>query len=192
MATKTELKVWDPLVRMFHWTLVIAFFTAYFTEEDLLQVHTLAGYTVLGLIAVRFVWGLVGTRYARFSSFVFRPGTVIAYVKDVVALRARRYLGHNPAGGAMVILLLVSLLITTFSGMAIYAAEHQAGPLAAWLGQVSHGSKELFEGLHEFFANFTLFLVGVHVAGVIAESLLHRESLVRAMFTGRKQARGES
>ncbi|MEJ2687316.1 MAG: cytochrome b/b6 domain-containing protein, partial [Gammaproteobacteria bacterium] len=125
MAT-TEVKVWDPLVRVFHWTLVIAFFTAYFTEEDLLQVHTLAGYTVLGLIAVRFVWGLVGTRYARFSSFVFRPGTVIAYVKDVVALRARRYLGHNPAGGAMVVLLLVSLLVTTFSGMAIYAAEHQA------------------------------------------------------------------
>ncbi|HKJ09568.1 MAG TPA: cytochrome b/b6 domain-containing protein, partial [Gammaproteobacteria bacterium] len=121
----------------------------------------------------------------------FRPGTVVAYLKDVVALRARRYLGHNPAGGAMVVLLLVSLLVTTFSGMAIYAAEHQAGPLAAWLGQVSHGSREFFEGLHEFFANFTLFLVGVHVAGVIAESLLHRESLVRAMFTGRKQARGE-
>ena len=191
MATKTEVKVWDPLVRVFHWTLVIAFFTAYFTEAGLLQVHTLAGYTVLGLIAVRFVWGLVGTRYARFSNFVFRPGTVVAYLKDVVALRARRYMGHNPAGGAMVVLLLVSLLITTFSGMAIYAAEHQAGPLAAWLGQASHGSKEFFEGLHEFFANFTLFLVGVHVAGVIAESLLHRESLVRAMFTGRKQARGE-
>jgi cytochrome b len=184
-----KVKVWDPLVRVFHWTLVAGFFTAYLTEgEDAtLSLHTWAGYTVLGLVLVRLAWGFIGTRHARFSDFVYRPGTIKAYVKDVLKLHPRRYLGHNPAGGLMIVILIASLLITTLSGTALYAAEEQAGPLAGWLGGVSHFWAEAFEGVHEFFANFTLFLVAVHVAGVVVESLLHGENLVRAMFTGRKR-----
>lgn len=189
-ATANEVKVWDPLVRVFHWTLVTAFFTAYLTEdgEGLLGIHTFAGYTVLGLVLVRLLWGLVGTRHARFADFVRGPGTVLGYLREVLTLHPRRYLGHNPAGGLMIVLLLVSLLATTVFGMAIYAAEEQAGPLVGWLGGVDGFWKEAFEGLHEFFANLTLLMVAVHVAGVLVESLLHGENLVRAMITGRKRA----
>lgn len=184
-----EIKVWDPLVRVFHWLLVLAFFIAYFTEgEDAtLVVHTWAGYAVVGLILVRLVWGVIGTRHARFGDFVTRPAAVKDYLLSVLRLHPRRYLGHNPAGGLMVIALLVSLFATVSTGMSLYAIEEQAGPLAAWLGGLGEFWEEVFEGVHEFFANFTLFLVVMHVAGVLVESLLHSENLVRSMITGRKQ-----
>lgn len=188
-----EVKVWDPLVRVFHWTLVIGFFTAYLTEgeEGTLSLHTWAGYTVAGLVLVRLLWGFIGTRHARFSDFVYRPATVKDYTLSILKLNPRRYLGHNPAGGLMVVGLLACLLITTGSGMALYAVEEQAGPLAGWLGALGERWEEVFEGLHEFFANATLFLVVVHVAGVVIESLLHGENLVRAMVTGYKRAHEE-
>lgn len=186
---QTEVKVWDPLVRVFHWLLVVGFFTAYFTEGEgeTLTLHTWAGYVVAGLILVRLVWGVIGTRHARFSDFVTRPVVVKDYLLSVLRLHPRRYLGHNPAGGLMIIALLISLLVTVSSGMSLYAVEEQAGPLAGWLGNLGESWEDVFEGLHEFFANFTLFLVVVHVAGVLVDSLLHGENLVRAMITGRKQ-----
>ena len=186
-----EVKVWDPLVRVFHWTLVIGFFTAYLTEGDeaWLGLHSWAGYTVLGLVLVRVVWGFVGTRHARFGDFLYRPATVKEYLGGVMRLNPRRYLGHNPAGGLMILLMIVSLLATTVLGVGLLAIGEQAGPLAGWLGGLGHGWEGAFEELHEFFANFTLFLVVVHVAGVLVESLLHGENLLRAMVTGRKPAR---
>lgn len=187
-TTPRQVKVWDPLVRVFHWSLVAFFFIAYITEEDFLALHTWAGYAVLGLILVRVLWGLVGTRYARFSSFVFSPRQTGAFLKDTLQLRARRYIGHNPAGGAMILLLILSLLITTFSGIALLGAEENAGPLAAWFAGSGDYWEDVLEGLHEFFANFTVLLVVVHVGGVIVESLIHRENLVRAMLTGFKRA----
>ncbi|MBI1422364.1 MAG: DUF4405 domain-containing protein [Gammaproteobacteria bacterium] len=188
MDTQNKIKVWDPLVRVFHWVLVVGFFTAYFTEEDLLTVHVYAGYTVIGLVAFRLIWGLVGTRYARFSSFVTRPKIAWQYAMDAVKFRARRFIGHNPAGGAMIILLLISLLLTTFTGLATYGAKESAGPLAGWFGNIGETGEDVLKEIHEFFANFTLFLVAIHVAGVIFESLAHRENLVRAMFHGYKKA----
>lgn len=184
-----EVKVWDPLVRVFHWTLVAGFFTAYLTEgeDETLALHTWAGYTVAGLILVRLVWGLIGTRHARFSDFVRRPAVIKDYLLSVLRLHPRRYLGHNPAGGLMIVFLLISLPATVFFGMGLYAVGEQAGPLAGWLGGLGESWEDVFEGLHEFFANFTLFLVVVHVSGVLVESLLHRENLVRAMITGRKR-----
>lgn len=192
MSTSTqpqpsEVKVWDPLVRLFHWGLVIAFFIAYFTEEELLDLHVYAGYLVLGLILFRLLWGIIGTRYARFSDFVRSPAEIRQFLTDTLALRAKRYLGHNPAGGAMIVLMLISLLLTTVTGIAIYGAEEHAGPMAGWFAGASDFWEEAFEETHEFFANFTLLLVFVHVAGVIVESLIHRENLVQAMFTGRKR-----
>ena len=100
--------------------------------------------------------------------------------------RGKRYLGHNPAGGAMIVLLLVSLVLTTLTGLAVYAAGDNAGPLAAWLGYAGETWAEIFEETHEFFANFTVLLVIIHVAGVLFESLLHHENLISAMFTGNK------
>ena len=183
----TQVKVWDPLVRIFHWTLVTAFAIAYATEDDLMTIHVYAGYTVMGLLAFRLIWGFVGPRYARFSDFVRSPREAISYLKDMVALRPKRYLGHNPAGGAMIVALLVSLLLTTLTGLAAYGIEG-SGPLAAWLSGAGESAEDLLEEVHEFFANFTLFLVFFHVSGVILGGIMHGENLVRAMFTGTKQA----
>ncbi len=186
-----EIKVWDPLVRIFHWSLVAAFFIAYFTEDDFLSLHAWAGYTVGGLILFRLIWGFIGTRHARFSDFVRPPGVAIAYLKDELAGRARRYIGHNPAGGAMVIALLVSLALTVVTGLVTYGSEECAGPLSVWLCNAPEWLAEAGEEIHEFFANFTLFLIVLHVAGVIWSSLLHRENLVAAMWHGRKRMEDE-
>ncbi len=184
--SNNELVVWDILVRLFHWTLVAAFFIAYITEDDYITIHSWAGYTIIGLLAIRIVWGFIGTKHARFSDFVFAPKTIMQFLKDTFALKAKRYIGHNPAGGAMVILLMLSLIITTLSGLVIFGIEESQGPLAEWVSGFSHFWEEVFEGVHEFFANFTLFLVFVHVAGVLLESLIHRENLVAAMVSGKK------
>ena len=187
MQSIDTVKVWDPLVRVFHWTLVIAFFTAYFTEEELGWLHTKAGYVVAALVAFRLVWGVIGTRHARFADFVRRPADVIVYLKDLVKLRAKRYLGHNPAGGVMVLALLIALVFTTFTGMLVYGAgEHAAGPFAQMMAGSGKATAHAIKEGHEFFANLTLALVLFHVGGVIVSSLLHRANLPRAMVTGYK------
>lgn len=180
------IKVWDPFVRFFHWTLVAAFFIAFVTEDDLLGLHVWAGYWIGGLLLLRVVWGLIGTRHARFSDFVHRPRAVLQYLRDEVSGRARRYIGHNPAGGAMVIVLLVSLAATVFSGLIVYGGGECAGPLAGWLCTSGQWLGEAGKAAHEFFANLTLLLVGLHVLGVVVASLLHKENLVAAMWHGRK------
>ncbi len=167
------VKVWDVAVRVFHWSLVAAFATAFITGDEAERIHVLAGYTVLGLIALRLVWGVVGTKHARLTSFVVGPRRVAAYLRDLVRGRAPRHLGHNPAGAAMIVALLTMLLATGGTGWLAY----QGGPLAHALEEV-----------HELFANVTLALVIAHVLGVVVSSLLHRENLARAMFTGRKRA----
>lgn len=188
MATNEHtIKVWDPFVRIFHWALVLSFFIAYITEEDFLGIHTFAGYTVIALLALRLIWGFIGTRHARFSDFVYSPNTIKQFVKDTFSFKAKRYLGHNPAGGAMIILLMISLLMTTLTGIAIYGIEEQAGPLAGWYSLHDTFWGEAFEETHEFFANFTVLLVLIHVSGVIFESFVHKENLVKAMIDGHKR-----
>jgi cytochrome b len=192
MADSAQIKVWDKFVRFFHWSLISAFVIAYITEENLLTVHTWAGYLVLLLISIRLAWGFIGTRYARFSDFVYSPRIIIQFLKDTMHLRAKRYLGHNPAGGAMVILLMVSLLVTTTSGILLLGIEEHAGPVAHWFNQTDSVWSEILEELHEFFADFTLLLVFIHITGVIVESLIHKENLVSAMLTGFKPAKPKS
>jgi len=186
MNTEKEVRVWDIFVRVFHWALVLGFTLAYITEDEWMTVHSYAGYTVLTLISLRLIWGFIGTRHARFGDFVKRPAEIKQYLKEVFLLRPKRYLGHNPAGGAMIVLMLIALFVTTLSGLATYAVEEGAGPLSGWIAKEAAGWK-VAEEIHEVFANFTLFLVVIHVVGVLVESLLHRENLVRAMFNGRKR-----
>jgi Prokaryotic cytochrome b561. len=131
MNSQELVKVWDLPLRIFHWLLVAGFFIAYLTEDDLLTVHVWAGYLVTGLLAFRLVWGFIGNDYARFSNFLCSPAKSIAYIKDLLVLKTRRYIGHNPAGAAMIVLLLVSLLATVITGFAVYGADQAAGPLAA-------------------------------------------------------------
>lgn len=189
MQDNDQIKVWDPLVRLFHWSLALCFFIAYVSGDAWESLHVAAGYAIAGLVAFRVVWGLVGTRHARFSDFVFTPATVLAYLKALAALRAKRYLGHNPAGGWMVVALLVALALTCLTGMAAHGtfsvAFNLISPAMAHADEGDEGD-ELFEETHEFFAHLTLLLVAAHVAGVLISSLLHRENLLRAMITGRK------
>ncbi|WPL17529.1 Ni/Fe-hydrogenase, b-type cytochrome subunit [Thiorhodovibrio winogradskyi] len=182
-----RVRVWDPLVRIFHWSLVAGFATAFIVEDDLLGVHVWAGYLVLALISVRLIWGLIGTRHARFSDFVRGPGAVLAYLRDVVRLRAPRYLGHNPAGGAMIVLLLISVAATGISGLALYGAEEFAGPLAGVMRGLPPFLGEVLEETHEVLANVSLGLILIHVAGVLASSLLHHENLIGGMISGYKR-----
>ncbi len=182
-----RVRIWDPLVRVFHWTLAAGFATAFIVEDDLLTVHVWAGYLVLSLIALRLVWGVIGTRHARFSDFVRGPGHVIAYLKAALTLHAPRSLGHNPAGGARVVALLLSVTATGVSAMALYGAQEFAGPLAGLATWVSDATAHRLEDVHKFFANLTLALVIAHLAGVLFSSLSHRENLIGAMITGNKR-----
>ncbi len=181
-----EISVWDPLVRIFHWTLVVSFFTAYFTEDDFQTIHTWAGYTIISLLLVRILWGFIGTKHAKFSDFIYSRKEIIQFIKDVFSFKAKRYIGHNPAGGLMIFLLIISLIITTTSGLFLFAIEEGQGPLATLLSSDWNALEGAFEEVHEFFANFTLFLVFVHVIGVLAESFIHQENLVKSMINGKK------
>ncbi len=185
-SRQKQAAVWDLLVRIFHWSLVSAFFIAYFTEDDLLDLHVYAGYLIAGLLVFRLIWGFVGSHHARFSDFVRPPREVWVYVKSIVGQHPRRYLGHNPAGGAMVIALLSSLVLVTVSGIALYGIEESAGPLAASLSGVGEFWEEVLEEAHEFFSNATLVLVFFHVLGVLLASFQHKENLVKSMIDGRK------
>lgn len=210
---KSEVRVWDPLIRIFHWSLVMAFFVAYLTGDEESNIHIVSGYVVLGLITFRVVWGLIGTQYARFTSFVYSPRTVFLYLKDVVAKKPQHYIGHNPAGGAMVIVMLLVLIVVSVSGLKVYALEEGLGPLAAdtpalsivssaYAKEDDDEAKELrhtgsekaenfWEEIHEASSNLMLLLIFLHISGVFVSAYLHNEQLVKAMFTGKKVSKLE-
>ncbi len=179
-----EVRVWDPFVRIFHWTVVAAFTIAYLTEDDLLTVHVWAGYVVGVLVVARIVWGFVGSPHARFSDFLYAPATAFSYVRDLLRFRGARYLGHSPGGGTMVIVLLVFLAATVITGLVVYGGDQQAGPLA---GMFTKDFGESFEEAHEVIANITLALIFFHISAVVLASFVHHENLVRAMVTGYKR-----
>ncbi|MGW8270663.1 MAG: cytochrome b/b6 domain-containing protein [Burkholderiales bacterium] len=194
-----EVKVWDIVVRVGHWSLVALFTVAYLSGEgDAETLHAWAGYAVLGIVAFRILWGFVGTKYARFSEFVAGWRATADYARSLLAFRPKHYLGHNPLGGWMIVALLSTLLLLSWSGLEAYAAKGK-GPLAQTTltpiaearahddedGKGNHES--LWEDVHEALANFCLFLVLLHVSGALGASLIHRENLVRAMVTGKKR-----
>ena len=172
-ASRT-VRVWDPLVRIFHWSLVGLFAFSYLTGDEWKKAHVYSGYTIAGLIAFRILWGLVGSRHARFGDFIYRPRTVIAFLGDTVRMRAKRYLGHNPAGGMMVVALLLTI-------SAIAATGYMMTMDAFW-------GLEWVEEVHEVAVNVALGLIALHILGVVLASVEHRENLVRSMLTGRKRA----
>ncbi|MCL4525249.1 MAG: cytochrome b/b6 domain-containing protein [Gammaproteobacteria bacterium] len=169
---KIRILVWDAPVRVFHWLMVASFAGAWLTAEaeQWSFAHAALGYTMVGLVAFRIVWGLGGTRYARFSAFVRSPAAVLRYVASLIWRRPERYLGHNPAGAIAIIAMLLLTLVIGVTGWAQY---HGAGG-------------EGFEEWHEGAANAMLALVAIHVTAVVGSSLLHRENLIGAMLTGYK------
>lgn len=206
-----SVRVWDQFVRLAHWTIVIGFFIAYFTE-DVLILHVWVGYVVGVVVLLRIVWGFVGPRHARFVDFLYRPAEVVAYARALIMRRAKRHIGHSPAGGAMVVALLLGLLVTVGSGLVLHAVHDGAGPLAGIVGnapaeralvtsdadhddeadELRHDAAgnagPFWKDVHEVAANLMLVLIALHVSGVVLASLLHRENLVEAMITGEKRA----
>ena len=171
----STVRIWDPVVRIFHWSLVLAFVIAWMSGDELQDLHETAGYAIVGLLAIRVVWGFIGTRHARFSDFIYRPSAAIGYLIDTARLRARRYLGHNPAGGAMVLALIAMLAATCATGFMMTTDAYWG---VDWV-----------EETHELAAKLSIVLIGLHLVGVFVASVEHRENLVAAMITGRKRSR---
>lgn len=186
-TNKNQIYVWDIVVRLFHWALVLFFIIAFASGDDFMLLHEFAGYTIGSLILLRVVWGLIGSRYARFSSFLTRRPLDEAkcYLKDMVKGRPKRHFGHNPAGGLMIILLLLSLLGTVVTG--ILALDSSGPTLSLFRWQLS----ELAEELHQGFTALLILLVSIHLLGVVVSSLVHGENLIRAMVTGHKREKSE-
>ena len=206
-TTSKLVAVWDPIVRIGHWLLVLGFAIAYLSAEEEngtpADWHVWAGYGIGLVILVRLLWGFAGTRYARFSDFVYRPAQVVSYLRDLPLGRARRFLGHSPAWRRDdAVILLLSLAATVATGVVAYGARGH-GPLAgAPLSVVSSATAEGSESsssgegeggtvaeIHGALASITLALIGLHLLGVGVASLAHRENLVRR-DDPRQEARG--
>ncbi|HEX5357418.1 MAG TPA: cytochrome b/b6 domain-containing protein [Aquabacterium sp.] len=167
------VRVWDTPVRLFHWLMVLCFAGAYLTAETerWRLIHVTLGYTMAGLVAFRLIWGFIGTRHARFTSFVRGPAAIVRYLRSLPSGQPEHHVGHNPAGALAIMLILGLTAAVTSAGWANY---NEMG--GEWL-----------EETHEVLANLMLIVIGVHVAGVWLSSRLHKENLVRAMITGYKQ-----
>lgn len=170
-----RILVWDAPVRVFHWLMVVSFAGAWLTAESerWRLLHVTLGYTMVGLVGFRIVWGMVGTRYARFAEFVRSPAAVFRYLTGLVKGKPERHVGHNPAGAIAIVAMLLMTCAVGITGWAAYN-----GAAGEWV-----------EELHEGAANAMLALVIVHVAAVLASSVLHRENLATAMVTGYKSGR---
>ncbi len=168
-----SVAVWDPFVRLFHWSLVALFICAFLTGDEIAWLHIRAGYAIAVLVALRILWGFVGSENARFAFFVRPPSEVLSFLHDSARLKARRYLGHNPAGGAMILALLGLLTLVSMTGMLLTTD-------AFW-------GSHLMKAAHEAGVYALVGLVLLHLAGVALASVEHGENLVRAMISGRKR-----
>jgi len=168
------VRVWDAPLRVCHWALALSVLTAWFSANILDALHEASGYVAMGLVAFRLVWGLLGTTSARFRNFVRPPGVVLRYLRDLARGRAARHLGHNPAGAAMAVMLLVMVAVSTISGWMQLTYTFFG---VTWV-----------EVLHTWSSHLVLALAAAHVAGVLIMCAVQRENLVRAMVTGRKAA----
>ena len=179
--------VWDLPTRLFHWLLVGAVLVALATQLIAptwwLSWHVAAGYTIAALLLFRFVWALFGSGYSRVANFLYRPRQVLDYLRDLLKLRPPHYVGHNPAGAAMIFALVAVLTGLVVTGFMVQGGQEKQGPFAGVTG-FALGSD--VRSIHSFLAYALMAMVAVHLAGVLADSWLHKSSLVRAMITGWK------
>lgn len=173
-GTPVTVRVWDPLVRMLHWSLVLSLAVSWLGAFAISGTHQLAGYVALGIVVLRALWGFVGSRYARFAHFVRGPRATWAYLQAVLRRRAPRHIGHNPLGACMILTLLGCVAGLGLTGW-LYTTD------AFW-------GDAIVEALHVGMAWTLLALAGLHVAGVCCTGGRQPESLLRAMFSGRKRA----
>lgn len=202
---KEPIKVWNITTRCFHWLLVLFFTIAYLSGDEENMIHIYSGYIVIGLLGFRLIQGFIGSKYARFTNFVCGIKPVLAYLQSILKGHPQYFLGHNPLGGMMVVTLLIFLILVSWTGLELYALEGK-GPLASiditYINTAQANGKdddhdkrherenekgeEWLEELHEALSEFTLLLVFVHIGGVLFSSLVHKENLVKAMWTGYK------
>ena len=168
------VRVWDRLVRASHWGLVVAFVVAYFSHGGYLPMHRLAGYLITALLVVRIAWGFVGSQHARFADFVPGPRKLANYFALLFRGREPRYVGHNPAGGAMIVVLLVLLAALCVTGFVLDTPRFR--------------DDRDFKQVHDLLTDATVVCIVLHLAGVAHASWRHRENLVGAMISGRKRA----
>jgi cytochrome b len=194
-----RVRVWDPLVRLAHWGLVAAVAAAWASADEVPPLHEVAGYAAGALVAVRLVWGVVGSRHARFAGFVTGPRATLAHLGAMARGAERRHLGHNPAGAAMIVALLATLSATAVTGWLLAEPGRLAmlpdlpqvvAPALAGDHDARDDVEDALEEVHEALANLLLLLAALHVGGVALASWRHRENLVRAMLTGDKRAPG--
>lgn len=169
-----EIKVWDLLVRLLHWSLVVSVVGAWLTRDGNELRHVQLGYAVLAIVTVRVGWGFVGSRYARFGDFVRSPAETFGYLRAVIGHREPRHIGHNPLGGWMIVLQLATVAVICGTGW-LYTTDAYWG--VAWVGELHEGATDLL-----------IVLVTLHVAGVVFTSIRQKENLVKAMVTGTKRA----
>ena len=168
-------KVWDAFIRITHWTLVVAIVLAYFSHGGLLTLHRVAGYTVIALVAARVVWGFMGGTFARFANFVPSPPRLLRYLCLLLRHRETRTLGHNAAGGAMIVALLVLLAAISATGLLLDSSAYR--------------DYRPLHSMHDGLSDVLMVLIVVHIVGVLHASWRHKENLIAAMFTGRKSRR---
>lgn len=182
-------RVWDFPVRVFHWSLVIAFAGAYITHRlgiEYFKYHVWCGYAVIVLVSFRIIWGLVGTRHARFWNFIRGPVTTSRYTLATLRGKSQqRYAGHNPLGALMVVALLASLAVQALAGLFANDEIFNLGPLYAYVS--AQRSIEL-TSLHRQLFYWILAAVALHVLAVIAHRVFKKEKLVKAMILGHKPA----
>ncbi len=199
MDNQQQVQIWDLFIRIFHWALAALVLVAFISGDDAGWVHVYSGYSILILISLRLIWGLVGTRYARFTSFVTSPEVALQYLKRMARGDAECYQGHNPAAGWMIMALLAILLVVNGSGyLALstkgqgvssqHSSVHLISPAYADDDKEHGGSggDGFFKEIHEGMAGVLLVLIVLHVCGALASSLLHRENLIKAMLDGKK------
>jgi cytochrome b len=179
-------KIWDLPVRIVHWALAILILGSWYTVEVSgdMDTHMLIGQVILSLVAFRIVWGFVGTRYARFSSFVFGPAEILANAKSLLKRGGSRYAGHNPLGGLAVVLLLGLVLVQVSTGLFATDGDFYEGPLSEL---VSTRAANQITGIHESNFNILLILIGVHIAAAIFYLIYKRQNLIAPMIVGGKE-----
>ncbi|MDK9721727.1 MAG: cytochrome b/b6 domain-containing protein [Rhodospirillales bacterium] len=191
--TNKPIHVWDIEIRVFHWLLLASVAGAWLIIQigppAWLGLHEALGFAIGALLVFRFFWGLFGSEHMRFSGFVRGPGPVLAHLKSLFSGKPLRFVGHNPAGGAMIVSLLLVLLGVCLSGVATMGGFDKAGPLAPFL---TFAQGRQAKEIHETLTNLLLVLAGLHVAGVLLESILLKESLIGSMIHGKKQPHAES
>jgi cytochrome b len=211
MSQKEYIQVWDLLTRIFHSSLIVFVLVAFLSGDEKSSIHLYAGYTVLGLIIARVVWGFIGSKHARFNDFIYPPKEAIQYLKGLIQGSPKYYIGHNPAAGWMVLLLLIIIFVVCGTGrmanqtkgQGLSAHGNNIFPIVNYAHADSDSDSdddedkenkkddedEFWEEFHEASSHTLLAFILLHMIGTLASSKLHNENLVSAMITGKKEKR---